>query len=148
MEQRVRFLSVKHNVSLKMGQTARPVCQPAAEWMIPGHSTAPLPLSRWYFSTAKCHINIHCQLINLSSHGTWWHLTSCWNTDGSIAGPLLLTHICPGHSYGAVQTLCNLMHLFLLKNLGRFHRENFISEGSSRGTAWLLFDCGQRVLQG
>lgn len=131
MEWRVRFLSVKHSVSLKTGEAARPVCQPVAEWMIPGHSTAPLPLPRWYFSTAKCHINIRCQLINLSSHETRWHLTSCWNTDDSIAGPLLLKHICPECSYGAVQTLCNLMHPFLLKFFRRFHRENFISEGSS-----------------
>lgn len=84
-----KILSVKHNVSLKTGEATRPVSQPLPEWMIPGHSTAPLPLPRWYFSTVKCHINIRCQLINLSSHGTWWRLTSCWNTDGSVAGPLV-----------------------------------------------------------
>lgn len=49
-----------------------------------------------------------------------------------IAGPLLWTHICPEHSYGTVQTPCNLMHLFLLKNLRRFHQENFIRESSSK----------------
>lgn len=55
------------------GRAARPVCQPVAEWMIPGHGTAPLPLLRWYFSTAKCHINIRCQLINL---GLPWNLVA------------------------------------------------------------------------
>lgn len=94
-----RFSSANRDVSLKTGEAARPVHQPAAEWVIPGHSSAPLLSPRWYFSAAKCHINIRCRLINLSSHGTWWHLTSCWNTDGSTAEPLLLTHICPERSH-------------------------------------------------
>lgn len=93
------FICEPRRVSKDVGEAARPVHQPAAEWMIPGHSSAPLLSPRWYFSAAKCHINIHCRLINLSSHGTWWHLTSCWNTDGSAAEPLLLTHICPECSH-------------------------------------------------
>lgn len=147
-KQRFRFLSVKHKMPLETGKAVRPVCQPVAGWMILSHNAAPLPLPRWYFSTAKCHINILTQPINLSSHGTWWHLASCWNTDGTIAGPLLLTHICWEHSYGAVQILCNLVHPSLLKSFRRFHRGNFISRGSGSSTAWLLFNCGQRVLQG
>lgn len=112
-----RFSSVNRDVSPKTGKAARPVHQPAAEWVIPGHSSAPLLSPRWYFSAAKCHINIRYRLINLSSQRTWCHLTSCWNTDGSTAEPLLLTHICPERSHctaPAFLTLCNLTHPFFL----------------------------------
>lgn len=99
-----------NSVSQSMGVVATHVCQPMTKWMIPGHNTAPLSLPRWYFSTAKCHINIHHWLINLSSHGTCWHLISCSNTDGTVAGPLHFKYTCSGHLYHALQTLRNLVH--------------------------------------